>query len=47
MKFRTFSSCMTEDTVNGLLSQAGVADVRFTTHFAVRFVNSKKKHAVS
>ena len=44
MKFPTFSSCTTEDTVNGLLSQAGVADARFTTHFAVRFVNSKKKH---
>lgn len=47
MKCHTFSSCTTEDTVNGLLSQAGVADARFTTHFVVRFVNSKKKHGVS
>ena len=47
MMFHTFSSCTTEGTVNGLLSQAGVADARFTTHFGVPFVNSKKKHAVS
>ena len=47
MKFPTSSLCTTEGTVNGPSSQAGVADERFTTHFGVQFVNSKKKHVAS